>query len=154
MYENNKKNGFTIIELLLVVGMFSILLFISFPLYSKFYLLNYSKSDLLKIENLFKIAREKSFSSFEDSSYGIYLNVSEGTFIFYKGDSYNLRDGSKDFAFNYKESLKLIYPKENTDINFSKRTGNTNLSIGFLFETKNNKQKSIIVNKFSNIYIE
>jgi prepilin-type N-terminal cleavage/methylation domain-containing protein len=154
MYEKGKNNGFTILELLLVIGIFSILLFISFPLYSKFYLLNYSKSDLLKIENLFKITREKSLSSFEDSSYGIYLNVSEETFIFYKGDSYNLRDDSRDYVFNYKESLKLVYPKENTDINFSKRTGETNLSIGFLFETKNNKQKSIIVNEFSNIYIE
>ena len=153
-YKAKKNGGFTFIEVLIVLMIFSSLAFFSLPVYSHFFTKTNSHSDLLKIENLLKRTRQKSFSSFNNSSFGVFLDKDNHSFVFYEGDSFLDRNEDGDIVFEYEESLELISPTEDTNVNFLRGEGRPNNEVVFLFSTKKAEEKSIIINKFGAIFIE
>jgi len=154
-YGRKKNNdGFTLVEVLIVLAIFSSLTFLSAPIYFNFSKNTYFSNDLLKIENLIKRTRQKSFSSLNNSSFGFFLDRDVQQFIFYEGNSFIERSQNSDIIFDYKDSLKLIAPLENIDINFFRGSGRPDNEILFLFETGEEKNKSISINKYGAIILE
>ncbi|MBN2838778.1 MAG: hypothetical protein JXM74_08505 [Fusobacteriaceae bacterium] len=139
-------------ELLIVIAIISTLGLLSFPMYTHFYKTTYAGSDAIKIENLLKRTRQKSLSSINDSSFGVFLNRDDAKFVFYQGSSFETREVNMDQEIIYK--LSLVSPAENVDINFLSGQGFPDKEQIFLFESDNGDIISIVINKFGGIFLE
>ncbi len=112
-----KKNGLTIIEVLLVIGLLTILIGLV-PLSLDFY-----RSQQLNIYTQGAIqtlrrAQLKAMSIEDDSSFGVYLT--NDNYILFKGDSYLNRDKEFDEVFDLSQ---IITVKGFQEIVFSKFEG-------------------------------
>jgi len=146
------KKGFTLIEILFVISLILFLGLSSFVLYSRSFNKSYSDEDLLKIESLFRIARQKTYSNFANQAYGVYFNKIENKFIFYQGNSFGERNLSFVWSREVISKMNIVSPTEDSDINFSKIYNSINDRYVFSFINQYGDIENIIINKFGNIY--
>ena len=101
--------GFTLIEILLIIVIFSLLLGIGFSFFHSFlikYYLTSASSELL--QNL-KRAQIRAQASENDSRFGIYFNPGVGgSYILYQGNDYAHRNPDYDEEYILPKSLTLI----------------------------------------------
>ena len=97
---NNEKNkqkslmGFTLIEILIVISIFSILFaFISAPLMS-FYKDVVYRGNVENVLTMIDEARKSTLSSYYSSQYGVHLSTS--TVTLFRGDTYSEEDTNND----------------------------------------------------------
>jgi prepilin-type N-terminal cleavage/methylation domain-containing protein len=88
-----KKRGFTLIEILVVVGLLSMILVLS-PIFdiNQLRLASYEE-EIKNITLLLNTARIKSLNNTSQSKHGVYLNTTE--YILFEGDSFLESDPSK-----------------------------------------------------------
>ncbi len=146
------KKGFTFLELLIVIAIISSLSILAFPLYSNYLSDSFSNTFLLELEAGFKKTRQKSFSSMNNSSYGIYFDKALGNFVFYQGDSYVER--IDEFSVKISSSLEVIEPKESVDIILAKGDGAPEKEQVFIFYSKDSLEKKITINKYGAIFFD
>ena len=122
--------GFTLVELILIIGISAMLVTGIMVSYSKFYLSNQLQDANTQIKQALKQAREYSVSGYFNSSYGVHFssNNTSNNYIIYKGSSFAERDQPFDriseinknisFASTTLSAAKGVY-----EINFSKNYG-------------------------------
>ncbi len=120
------RKGFTVIELLIVLGIMGVLAAAAAPLYGNMQLSAQLDENISQITQTARIARERSFSRLNNSSHGIYFEINPSgndKFILYQGDSYATRNAEYDRVFTLDPSLSLSTTIMGNEINFSKEFG-------------------------------
>lgn len=124
--KNYKKNGFTIIELLIVIGLLVIIFSTVFAIQGRFLVNTYLDTNTEQIVQQLRLAQMRSITKFEDSEWGVYF--AEDKFVLFKGADYESRDQSYDIVTNLPSSLILSSFDFNGDtdyIVFDKVSGET-----------------------------
>ncbi|MFC1655328.1 prepilin-type N-terminal cleavage/methylation domain-containing protein [Patescibacteria group bacterium] len=130
--KNHKKNGFTIIELLLVIALTVIIFSGVFAVQGRFLVNTYLDTNTEQIVQQLRLAQMRSISKFKDSEWGVYFDEdvdgNDDKFVLFKGSNYENRDQSYDIITNLPDSIALssINLTGGTDyIVFNKVTGAT-----------------------------
>lgn len=125
-YRTNNEEGFTFIELLIVIGIVTILASSTIPVYGNFQVASQLNETSAQTVQLLRQAREFSVAGKENSAYGVYFEENSGSndkVIFYKGDSYATRDVEYDQIIILSNALDMDAVVVGDDVNFSKGLG-------------------------------
>ena len=121
VYNIRKNNGFSVIELILVMGILTLLLSISIPPGITFYKTREFNVHKNGIVQSLRRAQLKAMSIEDDSPFGIYVS-SGRQYVLFKGDSYATRDSSYDEIFDLPNNFQVLGVSEFV---FSKLSGTT-----------------------------
>jgi type II secretory pathway pseudopilin PulG len=144
----SKKKAFTLVETLLVLGIFTILVMTTAPLsldFYKKYQLNVYTQDL--VQSL-RRAQLKSMSVEQDLKFGIYLT--EGKYILFRGDSYAAREVQYDEIFSFPKAINTSGLRE---IVFTKVKGLPSVT-GNIVLSNNIEKKTIDINSLGRINLK
>lgn len=136
----NKKKGFTLLELILVVALLAITSATIAPIYFSAKELNDLNDSANAVASSLRKAQLLSMAVEGDSSWGLKLNDNE--IIIFKGDNYLSRDISGDEIFKVNKNIRATSLDE---IVFSKFSGRPNLS-GDIVLTNNKKNRILNIN--------
>lgn len=136
-----KKNGFTMLEVLLTVATISILAVISMPIYQNFQVRN----DLdiavsATAQSLFR-AQALAVGMDGDTTWGV--RVQSGRIVLFKGASYVARDTTYDELFTVPAS---ITPSGVQEVVFTKFTGLPQTTGTFILTSNTNEIRNITIN--------
>lgn len=146
--------SFTLIEVLVVVGVLVILLAISVPAFKIFNKESDLNNSAEEIINTLRLAQSKALASQEASQYGVYFSTTTSfqQYILFKGASYATRATSSDVIYNLPKSVE-IYQLDFDEAVFEKITGGA-VQAGKVFlrlKSDTSKTKSIYVEKSGQI---
>lgn len=111
-------NGFTLIEIIVVVAIVTILAGLSLPVFTYFQTFSVLDSAEQEVIQNIRYTQSKAASGQENSNFGIYINSTQ--YVIYKGDSYETRDASEDKLFSVPNNTIL---SGLVDVNFEQGTG-------------------------------
>ena len=124
MIFKKKQSGFTLMELLIVIGIFVVIGVLSIPFYGNWQItmpIDIAVNDLVE---LCKLAQARSEAGFNNSAHGVYfLFGSEDKVILYQGKNYALRDQDFDYQIIFDSALSLSTSWDGNEINFSLSSG-------------------------------
>ncbi len=141
----SKSDGFTLLELLLVIGILALLIITSLPLVINFYKIRALGVHENGIVQTLRRAQLKAMSVEDDSSFGVYLTSEK--YVLFKGNFYGIRDTAYDEIFDLPNNLSVIGPSE---IVFSKLRG-TPSDTGTIILTIDNRSETININEVGKI---
>ncbi len=150
-YKKHKNNGFTLIEIIIVIAILIIL--ITVPITSYYSI--FKKSDLnngvQEFVSILNVAQNKSLSSENNSQYGVYLDAltSPNKYVLFKGVSYALRDVSYDKIYFLPQKVEYLSINLNggSEVVFDKLTGATQESgsISLRLKTDASQTKTVYI---------
>ncbi len=117
-----KKNGFTLLELLLAISLMGILAVLATPMYLSLQAENEMSITAITIEDIFHRAQLKSQAVDGDSAWGV--NIKTGSLIIFKGQNFINRDQNFDEIFSLASTVGL---SGLTEIIFSPLFGTPNV---------------------------
>ena len=147
LLENSK--GFTIVELLIVIGIFIIIAALSFPLYNNW--LPRTVLSSVQAELLQSIREVQAFSwgGKEQSRYGLYFDSVNNSYLAYQGDDYASRNADYDRLVNLENNISLVLDWGGIELNFATSTGAPSATGTIsIINVANNESKIIIINQF------
>ncbi len=115
------KNGFTLVELLIVIGIIVILAAATIPIYGNLQISSQLNDNNLLIIQALRSAKERSVVGYNNSSHGVKFFSNQ--FVLYQGSSYAARNSSYDSVTELAPVLFLSTTLNNDEINFSKGLG-------------------------------
>lgn len=108
--KNSKKriSAFTIIELVVIIGVLAVLTLIAVPSFRYFQKRSDLKNSTEEIINILRLAQNRTLASEEASQYGVYFDQSSvpPQYILFKGTSFISRDISYDRAYKLPLSVE------------------------------------------------
>ncbi|MFH1946862.1 MAG: prepilin-type N-terminal cleavage/methylation domain-containing protein [Candidatus Magasanikbacteria bacterium] len=131
VFKLKNSAGFTLVELLVVIGLGAILVGASAVIYGNWQVsaqLNESTAELT--QNL-RTARQRSVAGLNNSGHGIFFDidsVGQDSYVLYQGSSYATRDDDYDRLIKFSQSLEITVTDftligNDVDINFSQGLG-------------------------------
>ncbi|MDD4989423.1 MAG: type II secretion system protein [Candidatus Pacebacteria bacterium] len=148
--KNPASRGFSLVELLVVVGILAILVVVVGPKVVGFYSayqLDTLSQDLVQT---IRLADMRAMQSEGSSPYSVHLvNGSGGSFTLYRGTNFASRDTNYDEVHSLPNSLSLTYSGAGPEINFTKLEGIT-ANTGSITITwpDGNQSKTVTVNSY------
>jgi len=144
------QKGFTLLEILLVIGIISILLVFTVPIGLDFYKSQQLETQTQSIIQALRRAQLKAMAVELDSSFGVYFGVSNYTL--FKGNSYLdlSRDVRYDEIFDLPEIIDLSGLSE---VVFSKFEGKPNIT-GSIVLSSDSDIKTININQVGRINLQ
>lgn len=97
------KNGFTLLELLLVIALVALIAGLSIPFYSNFIVRNYLNTSSSSLVQTVEKAQNYAKSGKQDATWGVYMTSSDYTL--YKGTSYAARDTNLDELYTFPSGI-------------------------------------------------
>ena len=140
--------GFTLIEILLVIGILIILLSLISPFVFDFYKNRQLDSCGQEIIQVLRRAQLKAMSVENDSSFGVFLG--NNSYILFKGESFEKRDIQYDEIYELSKFIKISGIQE---IVFSKNEGLPSIT-GTIVLAANGDKRTITINKIGRINLE
>jgi len=144
-YTFKDSAGFSLIELIMVIGVLGFLMVVSVPLGVNFYRTRQLDVYEGSMVQALRRAQLKSMSVENDSSFGVY--VKPGQYTLFKGTSYITRDTVYDEVFDLPASLQVSGLSE---IVFDKLNG-TSVNTGTITLTVDSKTEDISINEMGRI---
>lgn len=137
------SNGFTLIELILVVVVIAIVAVMSTPIYSRFLLQNAVANTTDQMVGSLRKAQIYAVTGKQGSAWSV--NYSSNTITLYKGTTFSGHDSSFDETFSVNPNVSIAGM---TDINFARVTGLPAPSTGatITVSSSGNNQATITVN--------
>lgn len=114
------KKGFTLIEILLVIGIASIIFAFSAPFALDFYRKQLVEEARSNIIEAFQKARNNAMLQKSDNSSGVSFNLVDNSIVIFEGSSTSTRNQDQDQAFPISGDISI---SGLTDVIFSKLTG-------------------------------
>jgi prepilin-type N-terminal cleavage/methylation domain-containing protein len=144
-FQNTK--GFSLIELLITIGLTVSISLISVPLYANLQASTKLEESLAQVIDFLYFAREQSRAGLRDSAFGIYLDPGGNRIVLYQGVSYAIRDVVYDRVLYFEPGVGIATTILLNEINFAKGTGapDTIGQIEFDFE---GKKRTIEINQY------
>ena len=124
------KKGFTLVELLMVLGICRVLLAISTPIYLNWQTASQINEISAEIIQTIRLAKIRSEANFNNMGHGVYFNCNEvgtNSLVLYQGDSYATREQAYDRIIIISEIMSVNLNFGNNDINFSRGLGVPNV---------------------------
>lgn len=123
--------AFTLIELLIVIGLILILAAASAPIYNSLQVQAQLDETSAQIVQTLRTAKERANARYNNASHGVFFDINLGGddfYILYQGDSYDTRDTSYDREIKLASPLSFINSNftltgANIDVNFQKGSG-------------------------------
>lgn len=120
----NSQNGFTLIELILVVSIIAIIAAGSIPFLASFNQRSQGDAVAREVVSALRFAQQKAVASENDSQFGVYFDDPSNEFIIFRGASYGVNP-AEDRVFSYEDSVTISQGFAGDEVNFEKVTGNT-----------------------------
>ena len=149
------NSGFTLIESLIVLGIFMLIAVIAIPAYRNFQ----KQADLINtteaIINILRLTQSKTLTSEQASQWGVHFSSSEYTL--FKGADYALRNSSFDKNYtvpNLVEIHEISLEGSGSDVVFERITGQTNQFGSISLRLKSNvlETKTIVIELSGQIF--
>ena len=158
---NQKNSGFTLVELLTILGILIVITATAVPAYRRFQKETDLTNSVEEIMNVLKVAQSKTLASEEDSQWGIYFSTitTPHKYTLFKGTDYASRDVSSDKVYSIP-SLVEIYEIDlagaNQEIVFDRLTGMTEQYGQISLKLRENvlETKTIIIENSGQIFHE
>jgi len=120
--QKNKLLGFSMVEMLVVIGIFVVLASFAYPLYSSWQLKTGLESSRSEVIEALRIARYRSQSGLNDSTHGVYFSLGgNDSYIIYQGESHGERNDLYDLEYFFDSNINIS--TQIVDINFIKSSG-------------------------------
>lgn len=142
-------NGFTFIELLVVLGIFVIVMAAAVPAYSGLHASSLLNEDVSQVVQMMRMAREYSRAGMHDSAYGVYFEInpsSSSRIILYKGDSFAARSAGFDQTMTIDSVITMTSTISGNEINFVQESGLPSDYGDIYFLAKNRQDKTVVIN--------
>lgn len=143
------RNGFTLLELLLSVGLMALLAGIAAPMYLSLQAENEVAISATSVGDLLRTAQARSLAVSGDSAWGVYL--SGNVAVIFKGNSFSDRDQSFDENYNFSGAINF---SGLNDIVFYKFSGWTMSSGTIKVSHQDGRFKNVSINEAGVIAIE
>lgn len=135
--------GFTLMEIMVVIGITALLIVVSFPLYTYFQTFNVALAERQELIEDLRLVEAQAQQGLNDSAFGISV-TSASSYTLYQGATYQTRNQSKDIVRSLPTNITVSGISE---INFQKKTGLPSTTGTFtITHTANNAQKIITIN--------
>lgn len=142
-------NGFTLLEILIVISLISILASFVVSIGLDFYKSQQLETHSQGVLQTLRRAQLKAMSVELDSSFGVYLT--DDNYTLFKGNSYAERDSQYDEVSDLPQVITLNNPPK--EVVFSKFEGKPSL-IGNIILNSNGQSRRISINKVGRINLE
>jgi prepilin-type N-terminal cleavage/methylation domain-containing protein len=136
-----KKNGFTLLEVLLTVATISILATVSMPVYQSFMVRN--DLDIAAAEIAQSLGRAQALSTAMDGDTSWGVRSESGRVVLFRGASYVARDVVFDEVYSVPGS---IFPSGVQEVVFTKFTGLPASTGAFILTSNTNETRTITIN--------
>lgn len=158
---NQKNSGFTLVELLIMLGILIVITATAVPAYRRFQKETDLTNSVEEIMNILRIAQSKTLASEGDSQWGVYFSTisTPHEYTLFKGTDYASRNVSSDKKYDVP-SLVEIYEIDlagaNQEIVFDRLTGMTEQYGQISLKLKENvlETKTIIIENSGQIFHE
>lgn len=141
--QNQQRNGFTLIEILLSVALISFVAGIGVPLFQSFQSRNDFDLSLRSSSEAARRAQILSRGMRENEQWGVYIQ--NGFATVFKGNTYTLRDDEYDEVYEFSDSVSVSNPVE---IIFSKMYGEPNATTSVVFiSLATGEEKTFFINE-------
>ena len=122
--EINNCSGFTLLEIMIVIGLMVIFAVLTIPYGMNFYQSRILEEETRAVSNILARAQSHAMAGKEDSDWGIRFYHNEAKYVLFKGSRYNQRDTAFDQEF-------VLPPGTETEgiveVVFEIHTGNSNV---------------------------
>ena len=139
--------GFTLIEILLVIGILTILVSLTLPLSLSFYKSQQLDSHTQDLIQVLRRAQLKAMAAEADSSFGIYFDKDQKKYILFRGDLFNPAAPDNE-EFNLPQVITIN--TQFSEIIFSKLEGRPNV-FGNIILDSNGDSRVININKLGRV---
>jgi type II secretory pathway pseudopilin PulG len=104
-----KRKSFTLVELLVIIGILIVLTAIAVPFLRYFQKESDLNNSAEEIINILRVAQNKTLASETAATYGVYFDISSTPhqYILFKGTSFSLRDDSFDEIHKLPKSIEI-----------------------------------------------
>ena len=134
------NKGFTVIEIILIIGILAIIFGLGFPIVFDFYKNYQFKTEQDQFISFLEIARNLSMTNLNQSQHGVFQN--NDNFIIFEGNSFATRNQSQDQIFPRSKAVSVSGPSE---IIFNVISGQATSSL-YIF-TNGKTSSNVYVNK-------
>jgi prepilin-type N-terminal cleavage/methylation domain-containing protein len=140
------KKGFTLVELLITIGITLVLASAAVPIYGNLQVSAQLNENTTQIVQTLRTAHERSVARQNDDTWGVYLTAT--TYTLYKGATYATRDAGFDRTTTLDNALTIATTLTGNEVNFSKGLGVAD-NIGTVTLTHDvNGSSALIINAF------
>jgi len=152
------QKGFTIVEIIFIVGIFSLLLGLSIPAFQSFQKQADMNSSAEKIIAALRLAQNKTLASEGSSQWGVFFDSSAvpDQCVLFKGSSYSSRDASFDEIYKLSNSVSFdsINLGGGDETIFSKVTGYVNHSGSIIFGSTSGSIKTVYIENSGRVGVD
>lgn len=120
------RNGFTIVELLITIGVMSLLIAAATPNFVNFYQKWLLDSYAADLSSTVRLAQNKSMTGEDDAVFSIHLVAGNGgSFTMFKGTDFAGRNVAYDEAYVLPSAFSLAETVTGSDLLFTRTEGST-----------------------------
>jgi type II secretory pathway pseudopilin PulG len=143
------NKSFTLIEILIVVGVLAVLVGLSVPIFGLFQKTSALNSSTEEIVGFLRLAQNKTLALERGGQWGIYFSTSTSPqkYILFKGQSFALRDSSLDQAESLSKNIEIyqIDLAGKSEVVFSKISGQAVPAGNIYLRLKDDQSKFVTI---------
>ncbi len=144
-YASNK--GFTLLELLIVIGLTVSIVAVSVPMYENLHTSTKLDEGLAQIMSEIRLAREKSMAGINNEGHGVYFDPGNNKLVQFEGASYAARNTDNDRELIVDSNIIMSTTIVFNEINFERGNGVPD-AVGQVELSLNEKSRTIEINDF------